>query len=52
MPGLELRGRGGWNSRNEAEEVMWAGGKDMLGLEAIVRTLAFLLSYMGAVTEF
>ena len=52
MPGLELSGRGGWDSRNEAEEVMWAGGKDMLGLEAIVGTLAFLLSYMGAVTEF
>ena len=52
MPGLELSGRGGWDSRNEAEEVMWVGGKDMLGLEAIVRNLAFIVSYMRAVTEF
>ena len=31
---------------------MWVGGKDMLGLEAIVRNLAFIVSYMRAVTEF
>lgn len=52
MPGLELNGRGGWDGRDEAEEVMWLQGKDMLGLEAIVGTSAFILSYMGAVTEF